>query len=291
MTVPTDTAELASHRDAAAHGRGPSVGFWIMMAFAAACLVAALTVTVVYGVFGRRPATPAETPAIARPAPAAVVPASVFTPAPSPPAAPAGPDLTPSVQLAALDGRVRRLESDEARSLDAAASALAAASLSEAASGPHPFIDDLAAVERLMPGSPHVQALAPLAALGAPTRAALAAELVDIAARASVGARLPPKNAGFMAQLGYAISRVVNVRRVDAVGAGPDAVLARAQRRAAEGDLEGALTMLDSLPAPARDELGDWRQRAQRRIDIDSHIAALRALAMANLASIAGGAP
>jgi hypothetical protein len=106
----------------------------------------------------------------------------------------------------------------------------------------------------------------------------------------SIAARSPAKKAGFMAQLGYAVSRVVSVRRVDAVGAGPDAVLARAQKRAADGDLEGALSMLDTLPGSARDELGDWRQRAQRRIDIDAHIAALRALALADLSGVAGDA-
>jgi hypothetical protein len=194
----------------------------------------------------------------------------------------------PSEQLAGLESRVRRLEDGEARGLDAAAAALAAASLSEAAAGPRPFGNELAAVERLTPNSPHVQALVPLAQVGAPTRADLAAELVDIAARVSIAAHTPAKDAGFISQFGYAFSRVVSIRRVDAVGSGPDAVLARAQRRAADGDLEGALNLLDSLPAPARAALGDWRERARRRIDIDDHIAALRALALADLAGVAG---
>jgi hypothetical protein len=289
MSILPESAELADAGDAArGRRRGFGFGFWAMMAFAAACLIAAAIVSVVYGVFSGHAVA-------SNPAPPA--PAAVTTPAPGPailayptPAAAAANAGAPGEQMASLEGRVVRLEAGQARSLNAAAAALAAASLSQAAAGPRPFANDLAAVERLMPNSPHILALAPLASVGAPTRADLAAELADIAARVSIAARSPAKKAGFMAQLGYAVSRVVSVRRVDAVGAGPDAVLARAQKRAADGDLEGALSMLDTLPGSARDELGDWRQRAQRRIDIDAHIAALRALALADLSGVAGDA-
>jgi len=289
MSVLPESAELANDRDAArGRRRGLSFGFWAMMAFAAACLIAAAIVALVYGVFGAHGS--ASKPAPSAPPSTVAAPAGPLIPFVAPQTAPTTTaSLPPGEQLASLEGRVGRLEAGEARSLDAAAAALAAASLSEAAAGPRPFINDLAAVERLMPGSPHVQALAPLAAIGAPTRSTLASELADIGARVSIAARTPAKDAGFMAQLGYAVSRVVSIRRVDAVGAGPDAVLARAQRRAADGDLEGALSMLGALPAAARDELGDWRERAQRRIDIDDHIAALRALALADLSSVAGG--
>jgi hypothetical protein len=281
MSILPESAELADAGDAArGRRRGFGFGFWAMMAFAAACLIAAAIVSVVYGVFSGHAVA-------SNPAPPA--PAAVTTPAPGPailayptPAAAAANAGAPGEQMASLEGRVVRLEAGQARSLNAAAAALAAASLSQAAAGPRPFANDLAAVERLMPNSPHILALAPLASV--------AAELADIAARVSIAARSPAKKAGFMAQLGYAVSRVVSVRRVDAVGAGPDAVLARAQKRAADGDLEGALSMLDTLPGSARDELGDWRQRAQRRIDIDAHIAALRALALADLSGVAGDA-
>ncbi len=290
MTVLPDSAELAVNRDTTVHERrrGLSAGFWAAMIFAAACLFAAGTVAIVYGVFSHR-AHPAvrstarpngtiiETPTLA-----------ARTQAPQPASLPAIGELPPTVQISALDGRVRRLEESEARTMNAAAAALAAATLSDSAAGPHPFIDDLAAVERLMPGSPHVQALTLLATQGAPTRTALAGELDEIAARAAVAARMPSKDAGFMAQLSYAFSRVVSIRRIDSAGAGPDAIIARAQKRAADGDLESALSLLAALPEPGRGELADWRERAQRRVVIDSHIAALRAMAMANLAAVSG---
>jgi hypothetical protein len=285
MSVLPESAELASDRHVArGRRRGFGFGFWAMMTFAAACLIAAAIVAIVYGVFGGHAAAPKPV----APPPPVTASAGPPTPAFPPQASPATTPALPGEQLATLENRVGRLEVGEARDLNAAAAALAAASLSQAAAGPRPFVDDLAAVERLMPGSPHVLALAPLASVGAPTRADLAAELADISARVSIAARTPAKHASFMAQLRYAVSRVVSIRRVDAVGPGPDAVLARAQRRAADGDLEGALGMIDTLPGSARDELGDWRQRAQRRVDIDNHIAALRALALADLAGVAG---
>ena len=55
---------------------------------------------------------------------------------------------------------------------------MAAADLSEAAAqSAGPFDQDLAAYQRLIPASPELAALAPLAARGAPSRADLAATL------------------------------------------------------------------------------------------------------------------
>jgi hypothetical protein len=290
MTVLPDSADLAANRETAAHGRrrGLSAGFWAAMIFAAVCLFAAATVAIVFGVFSRQahPATRtvARSNAANTETPSSAMPGLVARQ----PLPPTSGELPPTVQLAALDSRVRRLEDGEARTMTAAAAALAAATLSDSAAGSHPFTDALAAVERLMPGSPHVQALTLLATQGAPTRAALASELDEIAARAVVAARMPAKDAGFVAQLSYAFSRVVSIRRIDTAGAGPDAMIARAQKRAAEGDIEGALGVLSTLPEPGRGELADWRERAQRRVEIDSHIAALRAMAMANLAAVSG---
>ncbi|MEP6967313.1 MAG: hypothetical protein ABI906_04475 [Pseudomonadota bacterium] len=285
MTALPDPAELAPTRDPAAYRRRPllSRGFWAMIVLGALCLLAAIAVVSL----GPRLAGARRAVAAAGLPPALPAASGAYTAIP--PAAPtAFADAGQSAQLAALEGRVRRLEADEARSFDAAAAALAAASLSQAASGPRPFTNQLAAFERLLPRSPDALALAPLAAQGAPTRAALAAELAHIAARISVAAKAPAKGASFMAQVAYAVSRVVSVRRVDAGGAGPDAALARAERAAADGDLEGALAVLDSLPPSARDGLGDWREKARRRVQIDRRLASLRDSALADLAAAQG---
>jgi hypothetical protein len=280
MTAPPDAAELAPTRDPAAYGARPllSRGFWMMIVFAVVCLAAAVAVVSLGPrLFAARPAPP--------PATAPSAPAGPALYAPTAPRPPVPLDTTGPARVAALEARVQRLESNQARDLDAAAAALAAASLSEAGAQPRPFVGELATFERLLPGSPDAQALAPLAAQGAPSRAALAAELSNIAARASVAAKAPARNAGFMAQVAYAVSRVVSVRRVDGAGSGPDAALARAERLAQDGDLEGAVGALNALPATAREALKTWRERAGRRIDIDRHIAGLRAQAAADLSA------
>jgi hypothetical protein len=203
------------------------------------------------------------------PGPSPTLPGSTLAPAP-------GPDI------AGLEARVARLESDQGRMLDAAGAALAAAALSQA-QGPAPFPSELAAYQRALPGSLAAPALAPLAAQGAPTRAALAERLSDIAAGIAAAARTPGRQASLASQLLYAISRVVTIRRIDGAGGGPDAALARALRRAQDGDLEGALAILGALPPAAQGPLRAWREAALRRIAIDKEVAALRAEALADL--------
>jgi hypothetical protein len=75
------------------------------------------------------------------------------------------------------------------------------------------------------------------------------------------------------------------VRRVDTQATGTDAILARAEHSAEDGDLEGAVAVLDTLPAPAKASLAPWLDKAERRIEIDRHIAGLRAQAVADLAA------
>jgi hypothetical protein len=137
----------------------------------------------------------------------------------------------------------------------------------------------------VLPGSPDAVALTSLAQEGAPTRAALAAELSDLSAEVSTAARAPGKNASFLDRALYAVARVVSLRRIDLKATGVDAILARAQSRANDGDMPAAVAVLDTLPEPAKASLGPWREKAERRIEIDQHIAGLRAQAVAALAA------
>ncbi len=136
----------------------------------------------------------------------------------------------------------------------------------------------------MLPASADLIALRPLARTGAPTAAALAAELTDVAARASAAARRPGKDASVLDQILYAVSRIIDIGRVVGVGGGADAAIARAQQRADAGDLAGAIAALGRLPAGARGPLAPWLAQAQNRIAIDRHIAGLRAAALADLA-------
>jgi hypothetical protein len=183
---------------------------------------------------------------------------------------------------------VAALESEETRTSQAAASAIAAAAVVEASQGSGPFAESLAGLRAISPPSPELVALDRLAEVGAPSRAALAASFPDYAARAASAARAPGEGAGVGARIVYVLSRIVSVRQVgDVPGNSADAVLARAERLVEDGDLDGALRTVDRLPAGAREALSPWRARAERRAEIDRNAGALRSRALQSLA----GAP
>ena len=104
------------------------------------------------------------------------------------------------------------------------------------------------------------------------------------AAKAASAARAPGDGAGVLERVGYALSRVVALRRVGEVpGDSADARLARAEQQMQDGDVAAALKTLEALPAAAKDALGPWRDRAERRAKLDRDIAAVRAQAMEEL--------
>jgi hypothetical protein len=214
-------------------------------------------------------------------------------PAPAPqPSIAEPPAAAPVAADAALTARIERLEAQQGRSNQAAASALAAASLAEAAASAAPFDAELASIGQLLPATADMPALQRLARQGAPTRTALAAEFTETVTRAAAAAHEPAEGSGFVARLTHALSRIVTIRRVnDVAGSGSDAILARAQRELEDGDLEAAVADLDKLPVPARRALAGWRERAQRRLDIDRQVSAIRTAAMRDLAASSGARP
>ena len=272
MNALPDTAELAPTRDAAAYGGGRmmSAAFWAMMGVCVVCLLAAAAVVLLVPEWlAPRPAAPVALAPQALPAQTL----GLAIPPPLAAAAPASP----------LEARVTRLESGDARLLNAAAESLAVAELTDSADQSRPFVAELDAAQRLLPPGAQAPGLRALAVTGAPTRAALAAELEGLGAAAASAARTPARGEGVMAQIAYAVSRVVTIRRLDVKGPGADALIARAEARAADGDIESAVNLLGGLPAAAQAPLSAWRDRALRRITIDQDIAALRAQAEADL--------
>ena len=271
-----DPAELAPSRDPAAYGRRP-LFTGVFFAWISLCLVCVLA-----GAAIARFALPPEFSRKAEPA-RADTPKAAPPPAEGPVTPPIATPVAPAQADQGLAERVARLEGAQGRTDNAAAAALAAATLSDAAATSRPFADELAGLAPLFPDSADIRALRPLAIQGAPTRAALAAALPDVAAQAAQAAGQPDKDAGFLARIWAAVAKVVIIRRIDDAAPGAQGVLARAQSRANAGDLEGALGLIDTLPAPARDLLADWSAQAHRRAGIDHHIARLRAQALAEL--------
>ena len=283
MSISPETADLAAP-DPSDYARtrkaaGLPLTAWAVVAFGTLCLLAGILLAV----YGPRLWT-LRRPAPVRPeAPAAALPSAAT---PYTPLAGIGPG--PAVtgrEDAALQARVASLERVQAVTADAAAGALAAASLSAAAQDSGPFEPEAAAAEQVLPLSADVRALRRLSEQGAPSRAALQAGFADPAARAVVALRDPGQDAGLPARILHALSSIVSIRRVDATtGTGFDATLARAEQQVAAGDLDGALKTLQSLPPGSQAPFALWRAGAERRVEIDRRSAALRESAMADLA-------
>lgn len=290
MTAAPDPSEITPPTDPAVYGRPRRLGvaFWAVIALCVLSVVAGAAVTrFAPRIWALAPETPAATVATA--------PDLLDVNPQAPPshvgAVPTVDPAAPSAEIAALQIRVAALEAGQTRTINAAAAALAAASLAEATAGSGSFETELAALERILPLSGEVRALRPYAENGVPSRAALRADFDSVAARAAVAARDPGERAGFFARAAHALSAIVTIRRVSAGGEGPDAVLARAGDAVTEGDLEGALKILRDLPPKAAQAMAPWRGRALQRVAVDRQVAAIRALALSDLMAVSRDRP
>ncbi len=283
MSVPPDPAELSAPRDPADYGppRLMTRSFWLVMAFGLICVLAGAAITA-FGptLFRAKPHPAPDAPAPHYDAPARPASEPVADTAPTPPPAP------PTEAVARLSGRIDQLETAQARATEGAAAALAASALLDAAQTSRPFPEELAALAAVSPPSAELRALRRLAETGAPSRAALAADFPDYAARAAGAAHV--RGDGLLGRVEAAFARVVVVRRVgEAAGNGPDALLARAERQVQDGDIERALRTLDALSPAGREAVAPWRVRAEQRAEIDRRISGLRAQALEDLARLA----
>ena len=196
----------------------------------------------------------------------------------------------PGPDLSGVNARLERVEAAQARTARAASAAVAAAALADAAQTSRPFLNELLTLERLTPDARDLAGLRPLAETGAPTLAALAAEFPEVADRASAASRTSGTDTSLLSRIGDALAALITVRRTgDLSGDSPDAVLARAERRVAQGDIEAALRILKALPSGGQAATADWRERAQRRVEIERRISALRTAALRDLAEAERG--
>lgn len=289
MSPQPDPPDLLGPRDPADLGRQRLIGrgFWTGVAVSVLVILALLGL-LKFGprLFVTAPRTGAPTETAAQPAP--TVPTLAQTP---PRERPIPADAAPaSAEVERLAQRVDMLEAQQSRAAEQAAAALAAAALMDAAQSSRPFAEELQALSAVSPPSTDLRALRRLAEVGAPSRAALAAEYPDYAARAAVASRGLGAQNGLWAQIKAALSRVIMLRRVGEVpGRGADAVLAKAEILVGEGEIDRALRELDALPQAGRDAMAPWRARAERRAEIDRRAAAIRAEALEDLAHMARG--
>ncbi len=284
MTLAAETPPVdeppAPPRDPADYGRRKpllGLGFWLMLVLCLACALGGAAFSVFAPrLFGPKPQP--QAPFVATPPPTSSALAPIqLNPTPMDVAA-------ASAEVAALQDRVSALEATQSRTAASAQAALAAGALIDASRASRPFVEEMVAVERLLPASVETRTLRRLAETGAPSRAVLADDFQGAAARAATAARAPTDGVGLFDQIAYAFASVIQIRRVNLTsGNTPDAILAHAEQLVEDGDIDAALAALDGLPPRAREAMSTWRERAARRAEIDRSVAAIRAAALAGL--------
>jgi hypothetical protein len=164
-------------------------------------------------------------------------------------------------RLAALEQTTRRATDDHAARL-----ALSAVALRDAVASGAPFTAELDQAKSLGGDDRTLASLAPFAASGVPSAAALAQELKGLipAMLKASGAQAPV--GGFLERLEANAEKLVRIRPVGAP-AGDDvaAVLARIEIESANADLAGALADVNKLDGAARAPVQDWIRKAQAR--------------------------
>lgn len=191
--------------------------------------------------------------------------------------------LAPASDVDALRGEIAAVRAGlEAGMAEASAAgraaraAFAVAAAVEAARASGPFVEAHAALAAALPDEPNVAALAPLARLGAPSRAALLEDFPAIEAAIDRALRAEASGGGLMGKMQAALAQQVSVRPVDDAGS-PRSKLDLARQAIAREDVAGAVAALEQLTGPPREAARAWLDPARRRLEIDARLAAVRA--------------
>jgi hypothetical protein len=155
--------------------------------------------------------------------------------------------------------------------------AFVAVSLRGAVERGEPFARELAAVKPLASDATLMTALEPFAATGVPRSAALARELSQLSGTMLSATGAPPREGGFLDRLQQNAERLVRIRPInEAPGDDAATVVTRADVKAANGDIAGALAEVKSLPPAASAPAQAWIRKAEAQV---AALAAARSLA------------
>jgi hypothetical protein len=170
-------------------------------------------------------------------------------------------------RMAAALNEMRTAARSAAAGADRAARlALAVGSLRVAVERSEPFAAELAAVKPLTADGAAVAALEPFADKGVPSSAALSQELVGLVKPMLRSGGEPRRDGGFLERMQASAENLVRVRPVgDVAGDDRDAILARVEQRAAQGNVPGALAELAKLSPQARAPAEPWIAKAEAR--------------------------
>jgi hypothetical protein len=144
--------------------------------------------------------------------------------------------------------------------------AVAANALRAAVERSEVFVAELAAARSLAGDSKILAPLEPFAAQGIPSASAMTRDLAAIVpAMLRLNSATTP-DAGILDKLQANAERLVRVRPVgDAAGDDTSSIIARVENRAAQNDIDGALSELMKLPATIRAPAENWIKTAEQR--------------------------
>jgi hypothetical protein len=196
-------------------------------------------------------------------------------------------------RVVALERSTKTLSEDVAKSLTAAGgdrplrAAVAAQALRAAVERGDPYAAELTAAKALSSNAATFAPLEAFAANGLPGAAGLVRELSELAP--SMQKAPPSPSGGFLDRLQASAEKLVRIRPIDEMpGDDPNAVISRAQAKAARGDLSGAAAELKALPADIRAPADAWIKKVEARA---AALNASRNLVADALASLGKAAP
>lgn len=187
-----------------------------------------------------------------------------------------------TAEVQALVAEVRSLQEElpavaaEARAAATAARAsYAVVAAAEAARSSGPFPQAHAALAALLPNDANVAALEPLARTGAPTRIELRDQFDRLDNEIVRAARQSQAGAGFWGRIQAALAQWIVVRQ-SGQGDTPEGIVERAEQYLASDRLAEAIQELNRLSGASRRVAQPWLNDAQRRLEIDQRLAAIR---------------
>jgi hypothetical protein len=186
------------------------------------------------------------------------------------PAPSAKPDESPDVMaamLAELADRVGALESRTPAAADRAArTAAAAGALAAAVERGAPFAAELKAAQAQASDPKLLAPLEPFAAAGLPSPSVLARELAALEPQLLAAEPAPAGQGGYLEKLKANASRLIQFGDQAPSGDEPSAVVVRAEFKVSHGEVSEALADLAKLPAPAREKVKPWIEKAEARM-------------------------
>jgi hypothetical protein len=180
-------------------------------------------------------------------------------------------------RIAELETQLRKIEnSAQQQASRTVALSLALDALEEKISRGQPYEEELQVFKQLAPSTYDTTTLEALAASGVTDLRSLQQDYAGFAREALAEIRRKQAK-GFFSGLNASLSNMFSLRRVgDVSGDTPSAIIARAEMRLGEGDLETALNELRKLPAPAKEAMAVWRVRAEERLSAEQNIDQLK---------------